>query len=365
MAEHSRPIAGRISASALVGLVLLSCSATWADEHARREPARAYATPAERREAGRSRSLAPWLQASALIETEFQRRRIRPASGDGTSRSWDATNSLQLGLVARSGSVVQAELVLQYESDTAKPSVDEAVLTLARGDWELEAGRMYTPLGQYFSHFPSGPLLEFGETRAEGVALGYAPSEKLELKVMRYGGRARPAGDGRWSLDWSAALEGRLGGGWSLGASYQTDVADAADGLPAALGRRHARRVPAAAAYARRSNDRFELTAELLGALRSFRELPADLERPRAWNLEFVRFVGPRFLWALRLEGSRELEDAPRSRWGIAASWQLDPRVAVSIEYLNGHVPGGRGASDEPVPGRRVQQVGVRLSLAP
>ncbi|MCB1906912.1 MAG: hypothetical protein KDH15_06050 [Rhodocyclaceae bacterium] len=336
-----------------------------AQERAVRAPAQTYTTPAERRETGRSRSLTPWLSATALLETEFQRRRIRASPGGITSRSWDATTSLQLGLVAAPSPAIQAELVLQYESEATRPEADEAILTLSQEEWEFEAGRMFTPLGQYFSHFPSGPLLEFGETRAEGVAVAYAPSDMLEFKLMRYAGRARPAGAGRWSLDWAAAVEGRFGGGWRLGASYQSDLADAADGLPEEVGRRHARRVAAAAAFVRWTDERFDVTAELLSALRAFPELAPDRDRPRAWNLEFARFVGARWLGAVRFEGSHELEEAPRRRWGIVASWLPDPRVAISIEYLNGQVPGERPVSEEARPDTRIHQVGIRISLEP
>jgi hypothetical protein len=61
--------------------------------------------------------------------------------------------------------------------------------------WELSLGKQYTPFGVYFSSFVSGPLLEFGETQADAVAtLAYGPSDKPDILLTAYHGRARKQG---------------------------------------------------------------------------------------------------------------------------------------------------------------------------
>lgn len=356
--------AGGIAPVWLAGLALLSPGSR-AGVPAGGSPSPTYTTPAERREAGTSYRLTDWLAASALLERERQRRWTRGGSDEERTSTEEQTTTVQWSLLAFAGGPVEAEWVLEYETGTDKPTVDEAVVNVADEDWEIAFGRQYTPLGQYFSHFPTGPVLEFGETRAEGVALGWALSDQAELTLMCHAGRARPAGDGRWSLDWAAGLEAELGRGWSFGTSYQSDLADALDGLPDEVRRRTQRRVPAAAAFVRWRNPRFDASAEWLGAMRPFAELAPAVDRPSAWNLELAHFVDRRFFWTVRIEGSHDLADAPRRRWGVSASWLPTRWLGISVEFLQGRIRGEAPDDGETAPEARVRQFGIRLSLTP
>lgn len=359
----SKSLPGRITPVWLTALAL--SPGAGAAGPAEGSPSAAYTTPAERREAGTSHRLTDWLTASALLESERQRQWTRGGSDEKRSTVAEQTTTAQWALLAFADGPVQAEWVLEYETGTDKPTLDEAVVTVADDDWEITVGRQYTPLGRYFSHFPTGPMLEFGETRAEGVALGLAASDRLELTLMRHAGRARPAGDSRWSLDWATGLEADVGSGWSVGTSYQSDLADALDGLPDVVRHRYRRRVPAAATFVRWRNQRFDASAEWLGALRPFAELAPALDRPSAWNLELAHFVDRRFFWAARIEGSDDLADAPRRRWGVSASWLPNRWLGISVEYLQGRILGEAPDDGETAPDARVRQIGIRLSLTP
>lgn len=327
------------------------------------ESARLYVTSAERRDTGRRYALTPWLSAVPLAEVEWQARRLSGANGVGPVRPRETTASLQLGLLASLGPSAHAEVVLDYDSAEDRVIVDEAFLGVAREAWELEAGRLFTPLGAYISHFVSGPLLEFAESRVDGVALAYAPADWLEFKLTTYRGKAWPAG-GQRGADWAAALEVPAERGWSFGLSYQSDLADSQDKLLDDVGNRYRRRVGAAGGYAMWTTPEFTLSTEVIGALGSFRELTRDRDRPLAWNLEFAHSIHPRLDWALRWEGSRELADAPARQWGLALTWRPMEQASLTVECLRGWFSGSLASNARDEPYSRLRQLGAKLSLA-
>ena len=123
---------------------------------------------------------------------------------------------------------------------------------------------------------------------------------------------------------------------WSIGASYLSDLADAKDGLLEAYGNRYRSRVDAVSAYSVLGTGRFEVTAEMVKALKAFSELPANGNQPFAWNVELAFFPeGPVDL-AVRLEGTKELVNAPRLNGGVAVSWRPLRALSVTVEYLHG-----------------------------
>lgn len=328
------------------------------------ESARLYLTNEERRKVGRQYPLTSWLTAAALVELELQSQNYRLAEDDAEDRPSDTSTSVQVDLVATPWQNVKAEVVLEYDPAVGRIVADEAFLGVEVADWEIEAGRLYTPLGLYISHFASGPLLEFAESRADGAMLSYTPSDRLEFKLMGYRGEARPAGDGSEKLDWAASIEARLERGWLLGLSYQSDLADSREALLEGFDSRYLKRVGAAGGYAVWTTADFDLTFEVMGALRSFDELEDDRNQPVAWNVEFAHFVHPRFDWALRWEGSRELTDAPAHQVGLALTWRPVEQASLTVEYLYGWFSGSLATNDEDEPYERAYQIGAKLSVA-
>ncbi|HRD67739.1 MAG TPA: hypothetical protein PKY50_16460 [Candidatus Competibacter sp.] len=330
-----------------------------------RESARLYLTNEERRKVGRKYSLTSWLTAAALIELEGQSQAFRSTESNSKDRLADTTTSAQAEFIAATPwRNAKAEIVLEYDSTANRIVADEAFLGVEVEDWEIEAGRLYTPLGIYISHFASGPLLEFAESRADGLMLSYTPSDRLEFKLMGYRGEARPANDGSEKLDWAASIEARLGGGWLLGLSYQSDLADSREALLEDSGSRYLKRVGAAGGYAVWTTADFDLTFEVIGALRPFDELEDDRNQPIAWNAEFAHFVHPRFDWALRWEGSRELVDAPDRRVGLALIWRPVEQASLTVEYLYGWFSGSLATNEEGEPYESTYQIGAKLSVA-
>ena len=102
----------------------------------------------------------------------------------------------------------------------------------------------------------------------------------------------------------------------------------------------------------------------MLGATKSFDELDADRDRPRAWNAEVSRSFGDEeFELALRVEGSNELEDEPHLRYGIAANWRISECAALTLEYLHGKFKGELATNDDDEPYNHVDSVAAMLTL--
>ena len=335
-------------------------SSPTSDENA---SARLYLTNAERRKAGRKYPLTFWLTAAALVELEWQSQTYRLAEDNTRDRLSDTTTSVQVDLIATSWQNVKAEVVLEYDSAVDQIAADEAFVSVEAAEWEIEAGRLYTPLGIYLSHFASGPLLEFAESRVDGAILSYAPTDRLDLKLMGYRGKARPVGGGSEELGWAASVEARVEQGGLFGLSYQSDLADSREALLQDFEDRYIKRVGAAGGYAVWTTPDFDLTFEVVRALGSFRELESDRNRPVAWDLEFAHFVHPRFDWALRWEGSRELTDAPAHQVGLALTWRPVEQASLTVEYLHGWFSGNLATNEEDEPYTTAYRIGAKLSV--
>ena len=166
--------------------------------------------------------------------------------------------------------------------------------------------------------------------------------------------------------DWGAALQLAVDDHLLAGVSLVSDLADADSELLEGVddGGHYARRVPGLASYLVMGAGAFELSLELVTAVSTFHELPADRDRPLAWNLE----VGHDFLehaaWALRLEGSRELEDAPYLQTGLALSWRFEERLGVTLEYLYGRYREALAGDDGGNPLHASRLLAVQASVA-
>jgi len=326
---------------------------------------RLYRTREEQREAGLQTDITDWLAVSGLAEAELSHDRFEIVRGQGDERLRDEAISLQFGALVDLFGLAEAELILEYEGDTGRAFVEEAFVTLEHESWEVSAGRQYTPFGVFFSNFVSGPVLEFGETRSdEALTVSYGPSDALDLSATLYRGLAKRRGRDGGQWDWALAAEARLGSAWSAGVSYQSDLADADGWLLEDAGHRYADPVGGASAYVLYSPGPYEASFELLGATQSFAELDADRDRPLAWNAELVWPLPQRRLdLSLRVEGSEELEDEPRWRYGIAATWRIGRQASLTLEYLRAEFEGGLATNDDDKAYDHMDRFGGLLSV--
>jgi hypothetical protein len=153
------------------------------------EQVRIYKTPEERREAGLKYHITPWLAVSALIEFEYLYQQYSSYDTTGHASDDDFSKALQMATELTPWPWVKGELIYEYD-EANRHTLDEAIAAFEAGDWELAVGKQYLPFGVYFSHFVSGPLLEFGETRDRGATLSYGPDERVDLSAFAYKGRA-------------------------------------------------------------------------------------------------------------------------------------------------------------------------------
>jgi len=298
------------------------------------EPVRIYRTREERREAGLEHRLTPWLTLAGLGELEWRAERSDFRHTSRHEEQYDAIAGLQLSLTATPWRFLKAEAILDYDSEDRKVGLDEFTTACEYGAWELAAGKQYLPFGIFFSHFVSGPLLEFGETRARSLIASYGPSDRFDLSIYAYQGHARSFNSPDDQPDWGLAVEYSFFSLGMLGASYLSDLADSDGGLLVDSSDRYASRVPGWSAHAVAGFGKFEFVAEYLGALGSYEELVSAYNSPRAWNLELAYYPDDRFGWALRLEGSHELENAARRRYGAALTWRVMGNASLTVVYL-------------------------------
>lgn len=328
----------RAIALCLAACLLNAIPPASADEDTGEPKARIYTTREERREAGEDHHVLSWLTLSDLFEVEAGRQWIASSDPFPDTRDRDLTSTLEFGVLAAPATWMKAEAIFelehQFEGEAPVGTLDEGTVSLLYRGFELEGGRVYVPFGEYFSHFASGPLLEFGETRGDGADLSFNPDERLDVSVFAYNGPAEPESGSQ--MDWGCALAGSPLDEWKMGVSYISDLADAKDHLLADFGNRYASRVDGLSAYSILGAGRFEITAELVQALNAFKELPGDRNQPFAWNVEVAFFPRGPIDAAFRVEGSRELVDAPRLQLGAALSWRPIRQASLTLEYLHG-----------------------------
>ncbi len=221
---------------------------------------------------------------------------------------------------------------------------------------------LYVPFGEYPSHFVSGPLTEFGETRDKGMILSWSPGDWLELSVAAYEGRAREVGRSGREIDWGLAIEssGRLG---TVGLSYISDLADSDERFLEDEANRYSNRVDAISGYAVAGWGSFEANIEYTRALDQFAELDADRDQPEAWNAELAWFPGGQFEIAVKLEGSDEWDEMPRRQYGISVGRVFGDSIFARAEFLRGDYRSGFAETEDEIEITSVSRAGLVVGI--
>lgn len=299
---------------------------------------RIYRSPAERREAGLGRHINELLTASGLaeIETEHSERMFSNSRSNDSTHLTDKT--LQLGLSFSVRERLTAELVLEHEIDVNHTLVDEALIVYEGEVLSLEAGRLYLPFGEYYSHFVTGPILEFGETRGDAIVADVTLSDSVDLIAYALYGRAEKPGESAGRIDWGTGLDfANDDESVKFSIAYFSDLAESEAELLGDFRHQYHRRVGGFSAHTLIGFDRYEVTAEYVGALRSFNELDAEENQPWAANVEFSWFPVRRVQLSARIEASADLADEPQRQYGLSAAWLIADHVNFAVDYLYGH----------------------------
>ncbi len=349
----------------LMGYLDCAVAAEPAAEPEEQEFSRFYTTREERREAGKEHVLTDWLLFRGLSELEWLGESLKTDASPGSFSQDELVLTLQLGIEATASDWLSGEVILEYDSEVDDVLLDEAILKLELENWEVEAGSIFVNFGEYFSHFATGPILEFAETKGEpGLIVSYGFGDALDLSVFAYDGLSRRAGDSpEEEPGWGLAIEGAIGDSGSYGVSYISNLADAEEELLEEFDNQYINPVDALSAYLVAGFGEYELTAEFVAALVTFDELESGFRRPSAWNIELAGYPSRSFSWALRLEGSRQLVDAPTIQGGISGTWRIWESAYLSVDYLYGKFSKESYEIDDDVFAAHRHQVGVLLFI--
>lgn len=309
---------------------------------------RIYSSLEERKAAGQGRKVTEWLTLSGLVEVAAGQRQDKVRNGLPERREDILTTTIQLGLEAAFSESLRAELLFETEWDDGERSVlDEAFLALEDEDWGIEAGRLYLPFGQFYSHFITGPLLEFGETRGTALVGSYSLSESAGVSLFVFDGETENRKKKNHAINWGVGFDlGSEDRAVRAGAAYLADLTDASDVSRFDFANSSRNRVGGLSAYALVGQGSMELSAEIIHSIREFAAFDEGSNRPTAWNLELAYAPRPSLLIAVRIEGSDELADEPENQAGFSATWRLNKYASVSLEYLVGSYKDGFALDD-------------------
>lgn len=277
---------------------------------------------------------------SGLIEAEASLTHV-----EGGDEKDDLRLSIvQIGLDAEFTPWLRGHVIgLWEEGDTEPMVVDEAVLTLT-SPWQLggqtpllHLGRQYLPFGRFDSGMISDPLtLELGETHTTAALLAFT-GERWSTTVGAFEGSVDDDDDGIDS--WVAAVEANPFAGFTVGASWISDLAESDAGLVQEEGR-YRNEVAGWSAFAALQHGDFGVSAEYLAAVERFRqevvEAGEDLtgRRPQAWNLELTWQPVEKIQLAGRYEEAHGYQSDVR-RYGATVSYGLCDYALLAVEYLH------------------------------
>lgn len=321
------PLAKHIIAGLMAAVLFILPAVSMADESTRR-----YRTLEERRDAGQKHQITEWLQISPLIELEYVTQTLKPYAVDDFTHK-ENSKTLQLDVEITPNEWLMAEIVYEYDDELNEFVLDEAIAELEAGDFKLELGRQSVPFGEYYSRFITGPVLEFGETSARSIVMSYEPDDDLEVSLFIVKGKMEKDTVDDDSMDWGLSINLSATESMTTGISYLSDLSETDEELLEDSLFYH-RRVDAISAYANFEFENFETSIEWLRALDSFSELDADRDQPSAWNLELALYLNDIFEIGLRIEGSKELEDAAERQAGIAMTIHAIKNMTATIEFL-------------------------------
>lgn len=304
--------------------------------YANEDEARFYRNPEERREAGLGRQLTEWLTFSGLVELEKEFEELNFSSDKKVKRYQRPVSTLQLGFDAEFSEWLTAELVFETENgDHHSSRIDEVFFSAEFGNLGIEAGKLTVPFGEFYSHFITGPLLEFGETKKDALALDYSLTSAFELTSFIIDSEAKKQNNSN-SYDWGAGINYiSETEATRLGISYLSDLAESDERFLRDENDTYERRVSAWSAYTLIGFNQFEITGEILQANNGFKEFGSQEDKPYAYNLELAYFPTHKMQLAIRFEGSDKFEDQPKQQYGLSGTWRVHKNISITAEYLH------------------------------
>ena len=294
-----------------------------------------YRTREEKREAGITTELTPWLRFQGEAESEFLRESVSFSEDTKDQESDFIDPAVQLNCEIHFGEDFESELIFEYSEDSEDPIMEELIMSWDIGDVGLSTGRYYVPFGEYFSNFINGPLIEFAQTRGDVLQIDYDFDDKFEIAAFVFDSRSEKNKGSSFTDNWGLSFEAKLldehillGGGWL------SNVADG-DFRPLEDERDvFERTVPAWNLYLIAEWDNFGFSLEQVKTTKAFVELDEMENSPSAWNAETAWYPSRTTEIALRYEQAKELADEAEQQVGIQFTWRPANRLSFSVEYI-------------------------------
>lgn len=306
------------------------------------EKVRIYRSPEERREAAAGTQLTPWLKFGAVVDLEKEWKTNNFKNGIKTVDNPDTELAIELGFELTSIEWLEAELLFAIEDNGSRhyQEVDEGFVGVNLDDFGAKVGLLYLPFGEFYSHFVTGPLVEFAQTRGPGLIVDYTLWDALEISAYTFDGKVDKKGhSGKHQFDWGLAAEFvtedesiRIGGG------YISDLGEGDAEFFLDFNNTFQQHVPGWTAHGLIALPPFEFTGEIVHATEAIKEFDQGADKPLTYNLELA-YYPPQFRWiqfALRYEHSTELEGEPKEIYGIGTSLRPTHYLSLSFEYLRG-----------------------------
>jgi hypothetical protein len=303
---------------------------------------RIYRTPEERREAAEGTQLLPWLKFGAVVDIEKEWKTNNFKKGIKNVENPDTELAIELGFELTSIEWLEAEILFAIEETGSRhyQEVDEGFVGVNLDDFGTKIGKLYLPFGEFYSHFVTGPLVEFAQTRGPALIADYTFWDALELSGYIFDGKVDKKGhSGKHQFDWGLAAEFvtedesiRIGGG------YISDLGEGDAEFFLDFNNTFRQRVSGWTVHGLIGLSPFELTGEIVQATNSIKEFNQNEDKPRTYNLELA-YYPPQVPWiqfALRYEHSTQLEGEPKAIYGIGTSLRPTHYLSLSFEYLRG-----------------------------
>lgn len=309
-----------------------------------------FRTRDERREAGLGTELTDWLTFSGLVEVEHIREALSFTEGLGNHYDFSTDPAVQAALDVSILDIFEVELILEYSEDSRDPIMDELIIEADLGEFGFSVGRFYAPFGLYYSHFVTGPMLEYSETRRDMFVIDYDFFDVVEIAAFTFEGETRKFAESKDDIGWGLSLDAfLLTGRLNVGGGYISNIAESDEEFLIEENNIFQQKVGAWNAYAVYEADTWDVSFEILNAVESFREFDRTEDRPESWNLEAAYFPGNAFELAFRYERSRELIDAPEKQLGVALTWRLPNNISMTAEYLKSDYKKGFVEEDDDI----------------
>lgn len=303
---------------------------------------RIYRTPEERRDASVGIQLLSWLKFGAVVDIEKEWKTNNFKNGIKTVENQDTELAIELGFELTSIEWLEAEILFAIEENGSRhyQEVDEGFVGVDLDDFGAKIGKLYMPFGEFYSHFTTGPLVEFAQTRGPGLIVDYTFWDAFEISGFIFDGKVDKKGhSGKHQFDWGLAAEFvtedesiRIGGG------YISDLGEGDAEFFLDFNNTFQQRVPGWTAHGLIALPPFEFTGEIVHATEAIKEFDQSADKPLTYNLELA-YYPPQFPWiqfALRYEHSVELEGEPIDIYGIGTSLRPLDNLSLSFEYLRG-----------------------------